>query len=142
MANRKGKSASPAKDALGMGGTIRLSLKPDLLDKLRKGQPVTLELVEHTELYLQFEEGPENRILELSPWFIADKARVTVDNNLTQDGATSLSDSIEIIVRAAEDQSFGFSVTPAQAEALASVLTRYVQAHSSVEALVSEQPSA
>ena len=134
MANKKGKGGEMA-----MGGTIRLSLLPEVLDKLRAEKEVNIEL--GLELSLQLKAGSKNEILEMSPWFDADKARVSIENSIASDGSLVCFDYIEVDVKSSENRSFGFTVLPEQAEALAQVLMNYAQASKAVEALRSEQPA-
>lgn len=129
-----------AKTNLGMGGTIRLSLLPEDLDKVKAGQEVCADVEGH-ELHIQLKAGSKNQILELSPWFDVDHTHVSIDNSVAHDGTMPCLDYVEIDVKDGGGRSFGFTVSPEQAEALAAVLTNYAQASKAVEALRSEQPS-
>jgi hypothetical protein len=140
MAKTNGRKTQPRKGALKMSGTIRMMLKPEDLREIAKGRAVNVIMADNSEVYLQFEKGDENRLVELNPYFDAEEIRVSIKNSLETD--RELVDWIEIRLVDAEARSFGFTINADQAEAIAGVLSHYVQAWRSVESLRSAQKAA
>ena len=147
MANGNGRKAQPKNGAkMGIMGTIHLELKREHVQELVAGEQVTIDLGHAREFYLHIETGPEDRIVELTPWFDPDSAEVKVENSFQTDGGGgytySLSSAVEFKLTESENSSLGFCVTAEQAKALAKALMSYAQAWDACEALKAEQPHA
>lgn len=146
MKKENGQAARPKTSAkMGMMGTVHLELTPENFQKLVSGERTNIDLGHARELYLQVEQGPENRIVALTPWFDPDSTEVTVENSFQKDGEEDdnyfLAGGIQFTLVESEDSSLGFVVTPAQAKILARSLMNYVQAWEACDALKAGDPA-
>lgn len=141
MTRGKGQTAQPGRsaDKMVIMGGVHLMLTPEKMEKIMSGAETIIELGNARELVLQIEQGSQNRILELTPWFDPSSARVVVQNSVQDDGETGygfeLSDHVEFRLKESEGCSLGFSVTPAQARELGAALTAYAEAWNALKAL-------
>ena len=144
MAKEKGQKTRPKNGAkMGIMGTVHLMLTPEKIRKVLSGEQTTIELGSARELYLQVESGPQDRIIELTPWFDPDSTEITIENDFQKDGGDGnnryMRDAIEFTLVESENSSLGFCVTAEQAKALAKALMSYAQAWDACTALGAEQ---
>lgn len=141
MAKTNGRVARSTTSAkLKMAGTIHLALTPTDRATVLAGEELVLDL-EGMELHLQIEQGKENKVIEITPWFDMDHALLTIDNSIRIDGAGmasphgSVPNYMEVDLVESEKRSLGFTVNPGQARALARVLLNYAEAWDAIDKL-------
>ncbi|MEN6560104.1 MAG: hypothetical protein ABFD52_04940 [Acidobacteriota bacterium] len=126
-----------------IAGSIRLIVKPEHFAELAAGKPASIDLGtpgtgEWSELVLQIEPGPENRIKELTPWFNLDEVPLRIQNSAAIDGPDDVHDYFKVHLEQDESRNLGFLVNPKQARAIADVLMNYVRICEGINALMAE----
>jgi hypothetical protein len=146
MTKENGRKARPTTSAkLKMAGTIHLALTPADLRRVLAGEETALD-IEGMELILQIEQGKENKLLEITPWFDLDHSSLSIDNSIRKDGIEPFRSTVpgymEVDLVESEKRSLGFTVNPGQARALARVLLNYAEAWDAIDKLWSEPAQA
>lgn len=139
-AKSKQKAQVKEPDAMWMGGAVRLVVKPELLAGLAAGKKTAIDFgtpgtSEWNELELQLETGPENKIVELTPWFDLDHSSLKVKNNVEIDGPAYLQDYFAVYLEESPSRRVGLTINGKQARALVNMLLAYCQVCESIEAL-------
>jgi len=115
-----------------IGGTIRVA-GPELRDRLGRGEEVTID-DDGPEFYIAVENGKEAKMLEVAPWIDMDGADVEITTHDTHEFGPA-NDRLNIAFKSAAGREFSVVVNTAHARALFEILTNYVSACDSWDAL-------
>lgn len=138
-----GRAAQPKTSAkMAMFGELHLMLTPEHIRRALEGR-AQVYFGEAKECVLRIEQGPQDRIVKMSPWFDAAETRVVIGNSFQTDGVEEdgrhLYDYTYFILKESKESEMAFSVTPAQARILAAALADYANAWDALEALGAER---
>jgi hypothetical protein len=125
------------KKSFQVGGTIHIS-GPDFKGKVARGERVMIE-EDHVEFSLRVENSDKEKIGEATPWFSMEDADVEIAAHDTEDFGPE-TDRLNVSFKGAAGRSFSFLINSAQARALNEILTNFVHACDSWEALKKVYP--
>jgi len=122
-----------------IGGTIRVA-GPEFRDKVGRGEQVMIDEDEsYVEFYVQVENSDKEKVLEVDPWFSMDHADVEISVKDTKNSSPQ-DDVLNISFKGAAGRELSMVINSAQSRALLEILSNYLRAVDSWEALKKVYP--